>query len=118
MELPRGEFFAGLFVLGCANGLASQMLQSVNRLGWTDAFFGTFEISVIIWISCAAGVYLVLQDRTIGIRPQEPFTMCRLRSRSYFGSLGTVAARDRRTTLIGPHPSASRDLQATWETSR
>ncbi|MCK1623102.1 hypothetical protein IVA98_07520 [Bradyrhizobium sp. 160] len=71
MELPRGEFFASLFVLGCANGLASRMLQSVNRLGWTDAFFGTFEISVIIWVSCAVGVYLVLQDRTIGIRPRE-----------------------------------------------
>lgn len=69
--LPRGEFFAGLFVLGCANGLTSRMLQSVNRLGWTDAFFGTFEISVIIWISCAAGVHLVLQDRMVGIRPRE-----------------------------------------------
>lgn len=69
--LPRGEFYAGLFVLGCANGLASRMLQSVDRLGWIDAFFGTFEISIIIWISCAAGVHLVLQDRTVGIRPRE-----------------------------------------------
>lgn len=71
MELTRGEFFAGLLALGCANGLASHMIQSVNRLGWIDAFVGTFEISVIVWISCAAGVSLVLRDRTTGIHSSE-----------------------------------------------
>src|SRR6266478_5634276 len=70
-ELPRGEFFAGLLALGCASGLASRIIQSVNRLGWADALFNTFEISVIVWISCAAGVFLVLRDRTIGVRSSE-----------------------------------------------
>ena len=70
-ELPRGEFFAGLFAIGCASGLASRVIQSINRLGWTDALFDTFEISAIVWLSCAAGVTLVLRDRTIGIRSSE-----------------------------------------------
>jgi len=70
-ELPRGEFFAGLFTLGCVSGLASRMIQSVNRLGWGDALFNTFEISVIVWISCAAGVSLILQDRKMGVRSSE-----------------------------------------------
>jgi hypothetical protein len=70
-ELPRGEFLAGLFTLGCVSGLASHMIQSVNRLGWADALFNTFEISVIVWISCAAGVSLILRDRKIGVRSSE-----------------------------------------------
>jgi hypothetical protein len=70
-ELPRGEFFAGLFTLGCVSGLASRIIQSVNRLGWVDALFNTFDISVVVWISCAAGVSLVLRDQTIGVRSSE-----------------------------------------------
>jgi hypothetical protein len=70
-ELPRGEFLAGLFTLGCVSGLTSRIIQSVNRLGWADALFNTFEISVIVWISCAAGVSLILRDRTIGVRSSE-----------------------------------------------
>ncbi|WP_439360879.1 hypothetical protein [Bradyrhizobium sp. DASA03007] len=70
-ELTRGEFFAGLFALACASGLASRVIQSIHRFGLMDALLGTFEISVIVWISCAAGVSLVLKDRTIGIRSSE-----------------------------------------------
>jgi hypothetical protein len=69
--LPRGEFFASLFALGCISGLTSRIIQSTDRLGWTDAFFSTFEVSIIVWISCVAGIALILQDRTIGIRSSE-----------------------------------------------
>jgi hypothetical protein len=69
--LPRGEFFAGLFALGCVSGLMSRIVQSINRLGWADALFNTFEISAIVWISCAAGISLVHRDRTIGVRSRE-----------------------------------------------
>lgn len=70
-DQSRGEFFAGLFALGCLSGLAARVIQSINKLGWVEAFFETFEVSVLVWVSCAAGVYLVLQDRTIGIRSFE-----------------------------------------------
>ena len=70
-EFPRGEFFAGLFVLGCLSGFTSPILQSIDRLGWTDAFFNTFGISVIVWGSCIAGILLILRDRTVGVRSSE-----------------------------------------------
>ena len=66
-ELRRGEYFAGLFILGCVSGFTSSIIQSANRLGWTDGLFSTFEISVIIWISSIAGVCLILRDRTVGV---------------------------------------------------
>ena len=66
-ELRRGEYFAGLFILGCVSGLTSLIIQSINRLGWEDALINTFEISAIVWIACIAGVSLVLRDRTTGI---------------------------------------------------
>jgi hypothetical protein len=70
-ELRRGEYFAGLFILGCVSAFTSRIVQSVHRLGWVDALFNTFEISVLIWISCIAGVSLILRDRTLGVRSQE-----------------------------------------------
>lgn len=70
-ELGRGEYFAGLFILGCASGFASRILHSVQEVGWAVAFFTTFEISVVIWISCISGVALVLRDRTTGVRAFE-----------------------------------------------
>lgn len=70
-KLPRGEFFGGLFALGCVSGLTSPIIQSGDQLGWTNALLDAFEISVIVWISCAAGISLVLQDRTVGVRSSE-----------------------------------------------
>ena len=62
---------ADFFILGCANGFASRIIHSIEELGWADAFFSTFDISVIVWISCIAGVTLVLRDRTIGVHAFE-----------------------------------------------
>ena len=70
-DLPRGEFFAGLFILGCVNGLTSTYRQLVRKADGADALFNTSGISVIIWISCAAGVYLIARDRTVGVRSSE-----------------------------------------------
>ena len=70
-ELRRGEYFAGLFILGCVSGLTSRIIQSVNRLGWADALFSTFEVSLIIWISCIAGIFLIRRDRAIGVSSLE-----------------------------------------------
>jgi hypothetical protein len=66
-ELRRGEYFAGLFVLGCANGLVSRIVHST----WADAISTTFGISAIVWVSCTAGVFLILRDRTPGVRLVE-----------------------------------------------
>src|SRR5260221_1838790 len=67
-QVTRGEFFAGLLILGCVNGFVSRIIPSVNHLGWADALFNTFEISFIVWISCAAGIYLMLGVRKGEVR--------------------------------------------------
>jgi exosortase/archaeosortase family protein len=66
MRLSRSEFFAGLFILGCANGLAARVGQSVDEHGWVGAIFGTFNISVIVLFACFAGVSLIFHDRMNG----------------------------------------------------
>jgi hypothetical protein len=70
-NLSRGEFFAGLFTLGCISGLTSRMIQSVDRLGWANALFNTFEISTLVYFSCVVGIALVLRDRTPGLRAPD-----------------------------------------------
>lgn len=65
--LARGELFAALYVLGCANGLGAKMILSVRRLGWMDAAAGTFDVSVIEIIACVVGISLILPDKT-GVR--------------------------------------------------
>jgi hypothetical protein len=71
LRLSRGELFAGLFILGCANGLAGCMIQSVNRLGLPNAILATFDISVIVLIACCAGVSFVLSDPNHEVRLAE-----------------------------------------------
>jgi hypothetical protein len=62
--LSRRELFAGLLILGCVNGLSLRIFGEVNDVGWADALFNTFGISVIVWISCCAGLTLVLRDQS------------------------------------------------------
>ena len=33
-SMSRNEFFAGLYILGCANGLLGRLIQSLNFDGW------------------------------------------------------------------------------------
>ena len=67
LGLTRGELFAGLYLLGCANGLAAKMIQSVHRLGWVEAAVGTFDVSVIVVVACFTGISLVLADNSGGM---------------------------------------------------
>ena len=69
--LHRGEYFAGLFIVGCASGLTSPIVHSVKEIGWADVLLTTFGISLIAWLSCIAGVFLILRDRTLGVRSLE-----------------------------------------------
>jgi hypothetical protein len=70
-ELRIGEYFAGLFTIGCASGFASRIIHSIEEIGWADAFFRTFGISAIVWFSCGAGLALIVRDRTRGVRSLE-----------------------------------------------
>ena len=62
--MSRDELFAVLFILACVNGLGSQIVHSVRLSGWYDALLSTFGISVIVWIACFRGTWLILQKET------------------------------------------------------
>lgn len=70
-RLSRAELFAGLFILGCANGLAARIGQSVDEHGWLGAVLNTFNISIIVLFACFAGVSFILRDRTDEIRSAD-----------------------------------------------
>ena len=60
--MSRYKYFAGLFILGCINGLGSRAINSVHSLGWTDALLDTFGVSLIVWVACYKGIELILQE--------------------------------------------------------
>jgi len=67
----RAEFFAALYILGCANGLAVQAALSVSQLGWADALLATFQISAIVWIAGGVGILFLLHDTASEIRSSD-----------------------------------------------
>ena len=65
-SISRNEFFAGLYILGCANGLLGRILLSFNSDGWMGILGG--DISVIVWFACFAGVSMMAQEDKEEIR--------------------------------------------------
>src|SRR5262245_62559779 len=59
--MPRDEFFAALFIIGCANGVGARVIDTVRWVGWADAARSTFGTSAIVWIACYAGIRLILE---------------------------------------------------------
>jgi hypothetical protein len=66
--MPRGEFFAALFIVGCVNGLVPEIISSIHQFGWKDALIDSFGISAIIWVACFAGIFLIIRERTERLR--------------------------------------------------
>lgn len=66
--MPRDEFFAALFIIGCANGLGPEVISSIHQFGWKDALIDTFGISAIVWVACFAGISLIIRERTERLR--------------------------------------------------
>jgi hypothetical protein len=65
-SIARGEFFAGLYILGCANGLLGRILLTLNRDGWAGLL--DLDVSVIVLFACFAGISTLLQGRRDEIR--------------------------------------------------
>ena len=63
-RLSRAEFFGGLFLIGCANGLAPRVIQSITQKGWAEALLSTFQTSLIVWVACYVGLRLTFRDRS------------------------------------------------------
>src|SRR5262249_9785714 len=66
-SLPRNELFAGLYIVGCANGLLGRSIYALNLEGWRGAVMG-FEINVIVLAAFFAGVYLIASSSRDQIR--------------------------------------------------
>jgi len=63
IQIARNEFFAGLFLLGCANGIASRAIARVHDNGWLNAAIGMFDVSAIALAACALGLWLMMGGR-------------------------------------------------------
>jgi hypothetical protein len=68
-SISRAEFFAGLYILGCANGLLGRVLLALNTEGWTGLL--GVDISVIVLFACFAGISLMLEENRDQIRPAD-----------------------------------------------
>jgi len=64
----RGEFFAGLFILGFSNGIFERITCAIEKGTIGNAILGTFGISVLVWVACFIAVSLLLRQ------PPEPVT--------------------------------------------
>jgi hypothetical protein len=68
-SISRDEFFAGLYILGCANGLLGRILLILNRDGWTGLL--DVDISVIVLFACFAGISTLLEEGRDEIRSAD-----------------------------------------------
>jgi hypothetical protein len=67
--LRRDELFAGLFIIGCANGLGTGIFKALAAGDWSG---GVQNISAIVWFACFAGISLLLQTKDDGsVRPLD-----------------------------------------------
>src|SRR5262249_32371444 len=55
----RNQFFAGLYILGCANGLGGTIIRSLSSGDWTG---GIENISVLVWFALVAGIALLFGE--------------------------------------------------------
>ena len=56
--VSRDELFAGLYVIGCLNGLGAGIMSSLRMGDWTG---GIQNISMIVLFACAAGISFFLR---------------------------------------------------------
>src|SRR5262245_24573228 len=65
--LSRDEFFAGLFILGCVNGLFGRMLYTFSLEGLPGLVSG-MDMNLIVLFAFYAGVSAILAEATDTLR--------------------------------------------------
>ena len=60
-SIPRDDFFAGLYILGCANGLLGRIIQSWHFDGWMGAG-SSVDINVVVLFAAFAGASALLGE--------------------------------------------------------
>jgi hypothetical protein len=69
-SIPRNEFFAGLYILGLANGLVGRIYSTSKFDSWADTLT-SLDINVIVLFACFAGVSTIFSDNREQIRPTD-----------------------------------------------
>src|SRR5215208_6568029 len=59
-SIARNELFAGLYILGCVNGLGGGIIQAASSGDWT---YGIRNVSIFVWAAFIAGVSLFFQAK-------------------------------------------------------
>src|SRR5262249_20692312 len=70
--IPRNEFFAVLYILGCANGLFGRLILSFQFSDWEGALSGA-DINAIMLLACFAGISLVSAESPEQLHPRDLF---------------------------------------------
>jgi exosortase/archaeosortase family protein len=73
--IPRSDFFALLYMLGCANGLLGRMILSFQFSDWEGALAGA-DINAIILLACFAGISLVSTKSPEHVHPRDLVVAC------------------------------------------
>src|SRR5262249_12763076 len=71
LRFSRSELFAGLFILGCANGVAGRVIHTIEQLGLANAILDTFGISVIVLAACFLGISFIFDAQNDEIRSAD-----------------------------------------------
>ena len=71
LRFSRSELFAGLFILGCANGVAGRVIRTIEQLGLANAILDTFGISVIVLAACFLGISFIFDEQNDEIRSAD-----------------------------------------------
>jgi hypothetical protein len=69
-SIPRNEFFAGLYILGLANGLMGRLYSTSNFGDWTGVV-QSLDLNVIVLFACFAGVSAFFSDDRGQIRSTD-----------------------------------------------
>jgi hypothetical protein len=69
-SIPRNEFFAGLYILGLANGLVGRLSSTSNFDDWTGVV-QSLDLNVIVLFACFAGVSAFFCDNREQIRTTD-----------------------------------------------
>ncbi len=69
-SIPRNEFFAGLYILGLANGLFGRLYSTSNFDDWIGAV-QSLDLNVIVLFACFAGVSAFFCDNREQIRTTD-----------------------------------------------
>src|SRR3954453_8134225 len=70
--ISRGQLFAGLLILSCANGLAARAIEASRELGWQAVTAG-FNVSAIVWLAVPASLGLVLRTGEEKVKASDLF---------------------------------------------